>query len=868
MNLDSYKDDCPNAERLASWLGEGASQESEIATHVDVCSKCQASLNELTESDVVNCYRKAAESNWFRQTVLGKHLDLHELGSFGQYTVIESIGSGGMGVVYRAKDNQLDREVAIKVLTNVFSETALARFEREARTQSKLDHPNIVSVYGSGTTERGIPFLVMPFVEGISLKSLIDAESMKIPEAVEYVRQAATGLHAAHQMGLVHRDVKPLNILISKQDRIARLFDFGLVRSKDEATLTRTEILCGTPEYMSPEQASNIEGTDARGDIYSLGVTLYECLTGTVPFRGRPLDVLSQHRQLEPLPPAQLNQQIKADLDTICMKALQKEPRHRYQTAADFADDLQNWLDKKPITARPVGHVEKGLRWASRNRGIAISLSALFIVLLASSVISTILWRQSAFNEKRAIESNRSLQENQDVLRHNQSELSEALRNSYLTTIDSEQSYLMDLPIDVRNTILIEITQAWTLLFERAKNDPDDLRKMIGELNQATEFALQNYMYLRANEIATLNRKVVDHFLDLTGNSDFVDLVLVAKSFNLYSEARLSSPSPKPEKSCKRAIRFANLALDRIKSDSHPNEFVLATLQAISGERLYIKCSASEEPAAASRNIRKLLDRIADLPQVDDYEGDRLFLHQQLFTDLSRVDRESAIAHMSNCSNTLEKLLAWQTDRNLRSEMTLRALAVNSALLGVEWSRKGEAVEARKNWHEGATRIEELISFNPLNVQYRADLYEINLLVANFEWGQGNQSESIIAFEETAENARLSLRVNRGDYKQIQRVARVFHSIGQKYLKANQPARAAKLCEEAAGILGDKLDSIDMLRNVSIEPDIQFTSSLLDAAASGYEKAGLLNDKKRVETKIEQFRKKYEVSEALNTESR
>jgi serine/threonine protein kinase len=319
------------------------------------------------------------------------------------YEILGELGRGGMGVVYKARQKGLDRLVALKmVLAGAHaSQAQLARFHTEARAAAHVQHPNIVQVYEIGELG-GLPFFSLEYVDGGSLAQRILGQPQPPREAAQLVESLARAVHFAHCRGIIHRDLKPGNILVSGgvvsgelsqtdptthhsplTTHQVKISDFGLAKSLDGEGQTATGSVLGTPSYMAPEQAGG-KGKEVgpTADVYALGAILYECLTGRPPFKAATaLDTIRLVLSEEPVLPTRLVSAVPRDLETICLKCLQKEPAKRYASAEALADDLRRFLDGKPILARPVGSLERAWRWARRNPRVAALLAVIAVLL-------------------------------------------------------------------------------------------------------------------------------------------------------------------------------------------------------------------------------------------------------------------------------------------------------------------------------------------------------------------------------------------------------------------------------------------------------------------------------------------------------
>lgn len=330
----------------------------------------------------------------------------------GHFLLLGEIGRGGMGAVHRAWDERLRRIVAVKVIL-VDDEEAIARFRREAAAVARVRHPHIVTIHDVGSVD-GRHYIAMDLLEGVTLTARLGArreggEPLPLFRAVEILRDASRALAHAHDLGVVHRDVKPSNILVGEGDH-AWVVDFGLALIDGETSrITRTNALVGTPSYMSPEQADGSRSAiTGLTDVYGLGATLYFVLTGRAPFEGDPVRVLHDVLIRDPRPPSTRNRRVPDDLETICLRCLEKAPDRRYPSAHALADDLDAWLAGEPIAARPLGPVRRFVRRARRNLLVTALVAVAAVGVIGGGGIAIALtvdrWRmrERAIAEVRA----------------------------------------------------------------------------------------------------------------------------------------------------------------------------------------------------------------------------------------------------------------------------------------------------------------------------------------------------------------------------------------------------------------------------------------------------------------------------------
>jgi len=333
---------------------------------------------------------------------------------FGDYELLEEIGRGGMGVVYRARQVSLNRIVAVKMILagQLANDDDVKRFQTEAEAAANLTHPGIVPIFEVGLHERQ-HYFSMGFIDGESLARKVAEGPLPPREAAQIIEQVARAVAYAHEHGVIHRDLKPGNVLVDRDGR-PHIADFGLAkRIEDDSTLTKTGQIVGTPSYMSPEQASgNLDEIGPATDVYSLGAILYASLVGRPPFHSANVgDTLNQVQTQDPVSPRQLNADVPRDLETICLKCLQKDPRGRYVTAQQLLDEVGRYLAGVPIHARPVSWPQRALRWARRRPTVAgmIVSSVVAALALVGIVVSLVYQKELEKSQQETAKANEAL---------------------------------------------------------------------------------------------------------------------------------------------------------------------------------------------------------------------------------------------------------------------------------------------------------------------------------------------------------------------------------------------------------------------------------------------------------------------------
>ena len=384
-------------------LNDGVSSSGKTSGLVVRCPHCHNTIDLIVDASLIDigCQNCGGTFSLVNDTEHTR--DAAAFTKIAHFELIERLGMGEFGTVWKARDTILDRTVALKIPRREQLDAAsIEKVIREARAAAQLRHPNIVSTHEVGRHANTI-YIVIDYIRGVSLADMVSDHRLSLRDSVAIVSKVADALDHAHRSGVIHRDLKPSNILVDEHGE-PHLMDFGLAKRKEtEVTITTEGAILGTPAYMSPEQArGEASRVDGRSDIYSLGVILFQLLTGELPFRGSMRILLHKVIHDDPPGPRALEGRVPKDLDTICLKCLEKEPSRRYATAGELAADLHRFQAGKPVVARRIGAVGKTVKWMRRNRAVTMLLATVIATLMTATLVSSYFGWRAAQSAARA----------------------------------------------------------------------------------------------------------------------------------------------------------------------------------------------------------------------------------------------------------------------------------------------------------------------------------------------------------------------------------------------------------------------------------------------------------------------------------
>jgi tetratricopeptide (TPR) repeat protein/tRNA A-37 threonylcarbamoyl transferase component Bud32 len=666
--------------------------------------------------------------------------------SIPDFEVVDEIARGGMGVVYRARQKSLNRLVALKLLRHGEAADTIARqrFHGEAEAVAALDHPHIVPIFHVGEHE-GQPFFVMKLLEGGNLAARVPSLVNDCQASARLMITLAEAVHYAHQHGILHRDLKPANILLDSLGQ-PHVTDFGLairVATPDAAAplmpLTQTGALLGTPSYMAPEQAlGRRSAVTVATDVYGLGAILYELLTGQPPFQGPTLlATLQQIQEQDPLPPRRLNTRLHHDLETICLKCLEKDPSKRYASAAELATDLKRWLAGESIHARPVGRVVRFWRFC-RRKPILAGLAAALVVVSVTG-ISSVLWqwqraeRHRADSDHHAQEAELSFQE------------AHAAINDFCIRMSDDRLNKLAGAQPLRRELLIKALHYYQNFLQRRSDDPHLQRELAAT-------------YFRIGTIAT-------------------DLGLRKEAFTAYQEAlnryqQLSRARPEDVAlraevaRCHARIGFHEAANGRGETALTSYRTALDMFTALSNE-VPDSLDYPTELAALNNSLGVLYRRQARLAEARScYERHIAFMERLLRQRPGNRQFEEALAlglanlgaYHANLDERGEALEWYEKARKIQERLlaapdasfTLKCdLARTYRQVSSQFRLRGQVKEVQHYWKLGNDLVTEIVKANPSVMQFQRDLAVSYRMLGINLWDDKQPDKSARAFDQS-----------------------------------------------------------------------------------------------------------------------
>ncbi|GIW89794.1 MAG: hypothetical protein KatS3mg109_0226 [Pirellulaceae bacterium] len=704
------------------------------------------------------------------------------LASFGDYEILSTIARGGMGIVYKARQKKLNRIVAVKmILSGQFADQQeVERFYVEAEAAAKLRHPNIVGIHEIGEWQ-GQHFFSMDYIDGKSLAELIRDQPLPPRRAADIVRRIALTIQFAHEQGVLHRDLKPSNILMDARGE-PFITDFGLAKQlSDQSQLTLSGTIIGTPSYMPPEQAAGkLEQVGPASDIYSIGAILYELVTGRPPFRAAtPFETIRQVLEVEPVSPRLINPSVPRDLETICLKCLQKEAARRYTTAGELAEELDAFLEGRPIKARPVGTVERAWRWCRRNPWLAsaIATAAVFLMLAFLGLVTAYVYRGWA-------------------LRQSETSFREALAviNAFTTRV-SEETLLNQPGMQPLRRDLLELALAhYRNMLQQRSSDPalqDEMAAtyfrigLITGLLESPSRALPFY-----EQAIAMQRRLLERSPEST-----VRLAALANSLNALATAYYSLGQLQPARDTFQQAFRLRQRLYQLEPQNPEYRRVLANTHMNLGlvlDEMGQLDEAQQQIDAAQQLRRQTLEENPHDEKTrrdwakGEFNRGSLLVKRQLYAEADQAFQAAA--------HELEKLLE-ETPNDLDNQ---KLLSLCYRLLG----DLAPAAEQARLWYAKAVeRLNPLVLSNPDVVDYQLEKAGLLINIGAMESESGHADRA----EEVWSEAVRILEPLADRYPKVTRyrrdLAAVLQAMGQLYQAQGKAFEAQRCLEKARQFL-------------------------------------------------------------------
>ncbi|MCA9166251.1 MAG: serine/threonine protein kinase [Planctomycetales bacterium] len=760
---------CPTATVLHEWLlGRlTADVADDVAQHLDDCHLCVTQLDAMTDAPELKPVQTArpnfstptskailsdarldsikravqASTQTTAMPASGQASDTARLAytaptSIEHFQLSDQLGEGAFGSVYSAWDTKLNRRVALKILrADRLGPRITERFVREVQSLGQIKSPHVVQIYEVSETHDGVPYYAMELITGGTVAAWFEKQvgsgtpdEQTMRAAVELVRDAAIGLEAVHRAGLVHRDIKPSNLLICAETGSAKLTDFGLVGADQFVTVTQADEMLGTPAYMSPEQVQGGH-IDRRSDIYSLGATLYQLITGQLLFHGATHAVLNQIMEREPTAPRLYNPNISVDLESICLKAIDKRPSQRYASSEALRVDLEHYLQGLPVTAKPLTRRQRVSRWCLRNRALAAALLGLLIVLVSGTIVSTAMWLASERHAAEAVST-------ADALRSNRALLRETVARFQHQVLSNDALFWQMAP-SFRSQMFREFI---TYLDQFAELDSDSNTSPHGDTSLAQDYVdiancavtVRDWSAAKdASERALKRLRAIDdqQVDDLRRHSKAAALLATALN-KIDSETNTSPLSEQISQLYDESLAMA----ERARALSPADPFV--QLDLLSAKRAALENSSIHDSVPELRELYAAFRQATETAPKSDYrEVSRLALPAGVEVGLALADRLDTPENIEILTQNEALISAW----NEIERSSQRPLYVCNHLRGTNYAKLATLHAQNEDWAAaievgtlGLARYTQAVTDNPQNFEWQAELADLEVHISDW----------------------------------------------------------------------------------------------------------------------------------------